>query len=80
MLGEHVTVESGTGAVHTAPAHGPDDFATGQRYGLPLKTKSPPRNRGGLEIIRARSSLLLPRTLLVAIRLQALPALVLVHL
>ena len=33
---DYVTTEQGTGAVHTAPAHGPDDFATGQRYGLPL--------------------------------------------
>jgi isoleucyl-tRNA synthetase len=33
---DYVTVEQGTGAVHTAPAHGPDDFATGQKYGLPL--------------------------------------------
>jgi isoleucyl-tRNA synthetase len=32
----YVTTEQGTGAVHTAPAHGPDDFATGQKYGLPL--------------------------------------------
>jgi isoleucyl-tRNA synthetase len=33
---DYVTTEQGTGAVHTAPAHGPDDFYTGQRYGLPL--------------------------------------------
>ncbi len=31
----YVTADQGTGAVHTAPAHGVDDFATGQRYGLP---------------------------------------------
>ncbi len=36
ILGEHVTLEAGTGAVHTAPAHGIDDFAVGQRYGLPV--------------------------------------------
>ncbi len=36
VLGEHVTIESGTGAVHTAPAHGQDDFLLGHRYGLPL--------------------------------------------
>lgn len=35
--GEHVTLESGTGAVHTAPAHGQEDFIVGQRYGLPVK-------------------------------------------
>ncbi|WP_158822602.1 isoleucine--tRNA ligase [Granulicella sp. S156] len=33
---DYVTIEQGTGAVHTAPAHGPDDFATGQRYDLRL--------------------------------------------
>jgi len=31
---EYVTTEQGTGAVHTAPAHGADDFHTGVRYGL----------------------------------------------
>ncbi|MEH6570089.1 MAG: isoleucine--tRNA ligase [Halioglobus sp.] len=34
VLGEHVTTEAGTGAVHTAPAHGQDDFIVGQEYGL----------------------------------------------
>jgi isoleucyl-tRNA synthetase len=34
ILGDHVTVEDGTGAVHTAPAHGVEDFAVGQEYGL----------------------------------------------
>ena len=32
---EYVTADTGTGAVHTAPAHGVDDFATGKRYQLP---------------------------------------------
>ena len=36
ILGEHVTLEAGTGAVHTAPGHGLEDFAVGQRYGLPV--------------------------------------------
>lgn len=36
VLGEHVTTDSGTGAVHTAPAHGPDDYLIGQVYNLPL--------------------------------------------
>jgi len=36
VLGEHVTTESGTGCVHTAPAHGPDDYLVGQAYQLPL--------------------------------------------
>ena len=34
ILGEHVTTEAGTGAVHTAPGHGQDDYIVGQRYGL----------------------------------------------
>ena len=34
MLADYVTLEQGTGAVHTAPGHGADDFNTGQRYGL----------------------------------------------
>ncbi|WP_100656374.1 isoleucine--tRNA ligase [Alteromonas flava] len=34
ILGEHVTTESGTGCVHTAPAHGVDDFNVGKRYGI----------------------------------------------
>ena len=34
ILGEHVNTESGTGAVHTAPDHGVDDFNVGQQYGL----------------------------------------------
>ena len=36
VLGDHVTLEAGTGAVHTAPGHGHEDFAVGQAYGLPL--------------------------------------------
>ncbi|PJD93337.1 MAG: isoleucine--tRNA ligase [Legionella sp.] len=34
ILGDHVTDDSGTGAVHTAPAHGQDDYIVGQTYGL----------------------------------------------
>lgn len=34
ILGEHVSAEEGTGAVHTAPGHGVEDFAVGQKYGL----------------------------------------------
>ncbi|MGZ5063482.1 MAG: isoleucine--tRNA ligase [Usitatibacter sp.] len=36
VLAEHVTTESGTGLVHTAPAHGVEDFAVGIEYKLPL--------------------------------------------
>lgn len=34
ILGEHVTADAGTGAVHTAPGHGVDDFNVGARYKL----------------------------------------------
>lgn len=34
--GDYITTESGTGLVHTAPGHGQEDYAVGQRYGLPL--------------------------------------------
>ncbi|QHE61231.1 isoleucine--tRNA ligase [Rossellomorea vietnamensis] len=34
VLGEHVTTDSGTGCVHTAPGHGEDDFLVGKKYGL----------------------------------------------
>jgi isoleucyl-tRNA synthetase len=34
ILGDHVTTEAGTGAVHTAPGHGVEDFIVGKKYGL----------------------------------------------
>ncbi|MGM0563215.1 MAG: isoleucine--tRNA ligase [Pseudomonadota bacterium] len=34
ILGDHVTTDAGTGAVHTAPGHGQEDFVVGQEYGL----------------------------------------------
>jgi len=34
ILGDHVTTEAGTGAVHTAPGHGQEDYVAGSRYGL----------------------------------------------
>ncbi|MBD5605172.1 MAG: class I tRNA ligase family protein, partial [Candidatus Eremiobacteraeota bacterium] len=33
---DYVELDSGTGAVHTAPGHGADDFETGMRFGLPI--------------------------------------------
>lgn len=36
ILGRHVTLEAGTGCVHTAPGHGEDDFYVGREYGLPV--------------------------------------------
>ena len=39
VLATYVTADQGTGAVHTAPSHGADDFYTGQRYGLDPTTR-----------------------------------------
>ncbi len=36
ILGDHVTTEAGTGAVHTAPGHGEEDFQVGKLYDLPV--------------------------------------------
>ena len=36
LLGEHVTLEAGTGLVHTAPAHGQEDFEISTKYGLSI--------------------------------------------
>ena len=44
IVGDHVTTEAGTGAVHTAPGHGLDDYVVGQKYGL---TVDNPVDSGG---------------------------------
>ena len=36
ILGNHVTLEAGTGCVHTAPAHGLDDYVVGTKYNIPV--------------------------------------------
>ena len=36
ILGDHVTLDAGTGAVHTAGGHGPDDYVISQKYGLEI--------------------------------------------
>src|SRR3954470_5536174 len=63
ILGSHVTLEAGTGAVHTAPAHGQDDFIVGKRYGLPGRNPVGPDGRffpdvplvGGLKVDEANA-------------------------
>src|SRR5450631_4409225 len=37
ILGDHVTLDAGTGAVHTAPGHGLDDYIVGRRYNLDIE-------------------------------------------
>lgn len=44
VFGEHVTLEAGTGAVHTAPSHGLEDYVVGQKYDLPVN--NPVDDRG----------------------------------
>jgi isoleucyl-tRNA synthetase len=52
VLATYVTAEQGTGAVHTAPAHGADDFQTGVRYGLSAECNvdNAGRLRNGVEL------------------------------
>jgi len=66
ILGDHVTTEGGTGAVHTAPAHGTDDYIVGQKYGL--EVYNPVGNDGvfladtpivaGLDVYQANKALI----------------------
>ncbi len=53
VTADYVTVSDGTGIVHTAPAFGADDYATGQKYGLPMfqtvEANGRISERGGLE-------------------------------
>ncbi len=44
IVGDHVTADAGTGAVHTAPGHGHDDFVVGKKYNL--KVDNPVDNNG----------------------------------
>lgn len=44
ILGDHVTLEQGTGCVHTAPGHGMDDYFVGLKYNLPIS--APLNNQG----------------------------------
>ncbi len=57
ILGDHVTAEAGTGAVHTAPGHGQDDFVVGMKY--QLKVDNPVGGNGvflpGTELFEGES-------------------------
>jgi isoleucyl-tRNA synthetase len=61
VLGEHVTLEAGTGLVHTAPGHGQEDYEVGLRYGLDVYAPVDGRGRfvpavehfGGLDVFAA---------------------------
>ena len=61
MLGDYVTLEAGTGVVHTAPGHGADDYHTGIKYGLDIYGPLDPGGHfldtvelfGGLQVLDA---------------------------
>jgi len=61
VLGEHVTLDAGTGLVHTAPGHGQEDYDVGRRYGLDVYAPVDDRGHflpevalfGGLEVFAA---------------------------
>ncbi|MDY6943114.1 MAG: isoleucine--tRNA ligase [Pseudomonadota bacterium] len=59
VLGEHVTTEAGTGLVHTAPAHGLDDYNVGVRYHLSMDNPVGPDGRflSGVEHVAGQSVL-----------------------
>ncbi|WP_439100698.1 isoleucine--tRNA ligase [Congregibacter sp.] len=65
ILGEHVTVEAGTGLVHTAPAHGQDDYIVGMRYDLSVDNPVGPNGVfredtalfGGQHVFKANSNI-----------------------
>ncbi len=50
ILGDHVTLEAGTGCVHTAPGHGHDDFVVGSTYGLEAYAPVDARGRFSAEV------------------------------
>ncbi len=66
ILGDHVTTEAGTGNVHTAPAHGQDDYAVGQKYQLPMDNPVDSRSCfiedtpfvGGLHVFKANDPII----------------------
>jgi isoleucyl-tRNA synthetase len=63
MLGGHVTLDAGTGAVHTAPGHGYEDYLIGQQYGLDIYSPVDDRGRftddverfAGMQVFEANS-------------------------
>ncbi|MGA2532984.1 MAG: isoleucine--tRNA ligase [Candidatus Aminicenantales bacterium] len=52
VLAEYVTLEDGTGAVHTAPGHGQDDYRTGTAYGIDIYTPVDDEGKFTPDVIR----------------------------
>lgn len=65
VLGEYVTLEQGTGCVHTAPGHGLEDYETGLKYGLDIYSPVDDEGRfteevhlfGGMNVFEANSAI-----------------------
>ena len=55
ILSNHVTLETGTGCVHIAPAHGLDDYHAGMKYGLPVGNCVDPAGRYTDEVPQYKS-------------------------
>ncbi len=51
VLGDHVTLEAGSGLVHTAPGHGQEDYVVGQRYGLDVYSPVDDRGRFAADVV-----------------------------
>ncbi len=66
VLGEHVTTDAGTGCVHTAPAHGLEDYMVGVHYGLKVETEVDSKGCffkevpvvGGMHVFKANDALI----------------------
>jgi isoleucyl-tRNA synthetase len=66
ITGEHVTLEQGTGIVHTAPGHGEEDYDVGLKYGLDVYAPVDDRGRftedvegfGGLNVFKANEEII----------------------
>ncbi len=52
VLGDHVTLEAGSGLVHTAPGHGQEDYVVGRRYGLEVYSPVDDRGRFAADVER----------------------------
>ncbi len=66
VLADYVAIDTGTGAVHTAPGHGSDDYITGKRYGLEIFSPVDEHGRyhedlpkyGGMSIFKANKAII----------------------
>jgi len=66
IVGEHVTVDAGTGAVHTAPAHGLEDYLISGQYGLKVETEVDSKGCffketplvGGMHVLKANDKII----------------------